>query len=345
MIVVDGSHGEGGGQLLRMAAALSALRGVTVTVTDIRAGRPNPGLAAQHVTALQAVAALCGANLEGLEIGSKEIVFRPGPIGGGRHSFDVGTAGSVTLVLQACLPVALSAPASVHLKLIGGTDVRWSPPIDYVSKVFLPLLRRCGGHANVLLARRGYYPRGGGIVEVTIEPNRARSPLVLDDPGSLRAIRGIAHASHLPEDIPKRMKHAALRRLVRGVDAKVEERTYAGDEAVGQGGALVLWAETDRTILGATSLAEKGKPSERVGEEAARALVAELEARATLDIHAADQLLVHLAHADAPSHFWVREVSGHLRTMAWLLPQFLPCRIESTPEGKRTKVSVTPGGA
>jgi len=345
MIEVDGAYGEGGGQLLRTAVALSAVISMPVRVVRIREGRPNPGLAAQHVTAVRAVAAMCAAEVEGLDVGSGEIRFRPGRIAGGRHTFDVGTAGSVTLVLQACLPVALAAPASVQLKLVGGTDVRWSPPIDYVSKVFLPLLRRCGGHANVLLARRGYYPRGGGIVEVTIEPNRARSPLVLDDPGSLRSIRGVAHASHLPEDIPKRMKHAALRRLVRGVDAKVEERTYAGDEAVGQGGALVLWAETDRTILGATSLAEKGKPSERVGEEAARALVAELEARATLDIHAADQLLVHLAHADARSHFWVREVSGHLRTMAWLLPQFLPCRIEFTPEGRRTKVDVTPGGA
>ena len=344
MIVVDGSHGEGGGQLLRMAAALSALRGVPVTVTDIRAGRPNPGLAAQHVTALQAVAALCGANVEGLEIGSKEIVFRPGPIGGGRHSFDVGTAGSVTLVLQACLPVALSAPASVHLKLIGGTDVRWSPPIDYVSKVFLPLLRRCGGHANVLLVRRGYYPRGGGIVEVTIEPNPQWSSFALDDPGTLRSIRGIAHVSHLTADIPKRMKHAAMKGLLRQGEAKIEERTYEGDDAVGQGGALVVWAETDRTILGATSLAERGKPSERVGEEAASVLRAEVEARATLDLHAADQLLVYLARASGPSQFWVREASGHLRTMAWLLPQFLGCRIEIGPEGGRTKVTVEPDG-
>src|SRR3989337_1074558 len=126
VIVVDGSYGEGGGQLLRMAAALSALRGVPVTVTRIRSGRPNPGLAAQHVTALQAVAALCGANVEGLEIGSKEIVIRPGPIEGGRHSFDVGTAGSITLVLQACLPVAFAAREPVRLQLSRGAAVRWA---------------------------------------------------------------------------------------------------------------------------------------------------------------------------------------------------------------------------
>ena len=340
MIVVDGSHGEGGGQLLRMAAALSALRGVPVTVTDIRAGRPNPGLAAQHVTALQAVAALCGANVEGLEIGSKEIVFRPGPIGGGRHSFDVGTAGSITLVLQACLPVAFAAREPVRLRLSGGTDVRWSPPLDYFARVFLPILRRMGSHANIELVRRGYYPRGGGLVEVTVEPALRWSSIEMQEPGGLRSIRGIAHVSNLPADIPKRMKHAAMRRLHGFADAKIEERVYAGDDAIGQGGALVLWAETDYAVLGATSLAERGKSSEKVAEEAAKELRAEIESGVTLDVHAADQVLVYLAQADGPSAFTVREVSGHLNTMVWLLRQFVPREIAIAREGTRYKVSI-----
>lgn len=317
-----------------MAVALSALRGVPVTVTNIRAGRPNPGLAAQHVTAIQAVAALCSGQVDGLSVGSTEISFRPGAIRPGRHAFDVGTAGSVTLVLQACLPVALAAPGVVQLQLTGGTDVRWSPPIDYFSRVFLPLLRRCGGDANLILHKRGYYPRGGGSIEVITRPASSWSPMSLTDAGPVRSIRGVAHVANLPEDIPKRMKHAALRRLHGLGDAKIEERVYAGDEAVGQGGALVLWAETEHTILGAASLAERGKPSERVGEEAASALRAELDSGATLDMHAADQLLVYHAMAEGPSTFLVRDVTGHQRTMAWLLKQFL---------GRETAVEVFEG--
>ncbi len=130
MIEIDGAHGEGGGQLLRMAVALSATQSVPVRVVRIRAGRPTPGLAAQHVAALGAVAALCNGEIDGLAVGSKEIAFRPGDITGGRHTFDVGTAGSVTLVLQACLPVAAAARETVRLRIQGGTDVRWSPPVD-----------------------------------------------------------------------------------------------------------------------------------------------------------------------------------------------------------------------
>jgi len=278
--------------------------------------------------------------VEGLEIGSKEIVFRPGPIGGGRHSFDVGTAGSITLVLQACLPVAFAAREPVRLRLSGGTDVRWSPPLDYFARVFLPILRRMGSHANIELVRRGYYPRGGGLVEVTVEPALRWSSIEMQEPGDLRSIRGIAHVSNLPADIPKRMKHAAMRRLHGFADAKIEERVYAGDDAIGQGGALVLWAETDHAILGATSLAERGKSSEKVAEEAAKELRAEIESGVTLDVHAADQVLVYLAQADGSSAFTVRDVSGHLNTMVWLLRQFVPREIAIAREGTRYKVSI-----
>ncbi|MGQ0798195.1 MAG: RNA 3'-terminal phosphate cyclase [Methanobacteriota archaeon] len=323
MITVDGAHGEGGGQILRTAVALSALTGQSCRVVDIRSGRPNPGLAAQHVTAIRAVADLCSAAVEGIEVGSKEIVFRPGTIGAGRHTYDVGTAGSATLVLQACLPVVLQAPGSTHLRIIGGTDVKWSPPVDYFAKVFLPLLRRCGGQADLLLVRRGYYPRGGGAVEVLARPATSRSPFRVPDQGRVTAIRGVAHVSNLSPDISKRMRHAAMRRLHGRGELKIEERVYAGAGAVGQGGALVVWAETENTVIGSSSLAERGKSSERVGEEAATSLAAELDSGATLDVHAADQLLVYLAQVPEPSEFYVREASHHLRTMAWLLPQFL----------------------
>src|SRR5256714_2216915 len=342
MIEVDGAHGEGGGQLLRMAVALSALTDTSVRVVRIRAGRPTPGLAAQHVTAIDAVGKLCGGEVAGLAVGSSTIEFRPGVLVPGHFSFDVGTAGSVTLILQGLLPVAAAAEGPVRVRLVGGTDVRWSPPIDYFGRVFLPLVRRLGAHVDVEVLRRGYYPRGGGIVEVAIEPTRSWSSFVPAEGVDIQRVRGIAHASNLPEDVPKRMKHAALRRLYGIPDAKVEERVYRGEEAIGQGGALVLWAEMEKTLLGSDSLAERGKPSERIGEEAAASHRAELEAAANLDVHAADQLLVYLARGDGPSRFRVQAVSGHSETMMWLIPQFLSCRFAVARDGNGWQVKVEP---
>jgi RNA 3'-phosphate cyclase len=341
VIEVDGAHGEGGGQLLRMAIALSAVTGTPARVTEIRAGRRKPGMAAQHVAAVQAVAALCGAETDGLGIGSRDLTFRPGAIKAGRYAIDVETAGSVTLVLQACLPVAFAAPGPVRLIVTGGTDVRWSPPLDYVARVQLPLLRSMGGDVDMMLVRRGYYPRGGGRIEVSVRATPRWTPWDRTEPGPVRSIRGIAHASHLREDIPKRMKHAAMRRLHGRGDVKIEERVYEGDDAIGQGGAVVLWAETEGGILGADALAERGKPSERVGEEAAAALAAELDGGGALDIHAADQVLPYACLADGPSAFSVRDATGHLRTLAWLLPKFLGRTIELQGEGGRWVVRVS----
>jgi RNA 3'-terminal phosphate cyclase (ATP) len=343
MIEIDGAHGEGGGQLLRMALALSALTATPVRIVRIRAGRPKPGLAPQHATAVRAVSELCGGEVDGLGIGSSTVELRPRAIVPGRYSFDLGTAGSVTLVLQAILPVACAAPGTVRLRLIGGTDVRWSPPVDYFARVFLPLLRRLGAHVEIEVRRRGYYPRGGGVVEAVIEPTKAWSPLEASEPGQVRRVRGIAHVSHLPEEIPRRMKHAAVRRLHGLADVKIEERTYRGDEAVGQGGALVAWAETEATLVAADSLAERGKPSDRIGEEVAATIRADVDSGATLDVHAADQLLVYLARAQGPSRFRVREISSHMETMMWLLPQFLPCRFAVSRPGASFSVTVEPG--
>src|SRR5437879_10525908 len=205
MIEVDGGRGEGGGQLLRMALALSALTDTPVRVARIRAGRPTPGLAAQHVTAINAVAGLCEAEVTGVSVGASSIEFRPGKLAAGRFSFDVGTAGSTTLVLQALLPVAAAAPGAVRVRLIGGTDVRWSPPIDYFNRVFLPLLRRLGARADVEVLRRGDYPPGGGIVEGGIEPTRSWSALRESERGKVERVRGIANVWELQEVVTKRM--------------------------------------------------------------------------------------------------------------------------------------------
>ncbi len=342
MIEIDGAHGEGGGQLVRNAAALAAVTGKPVRVTNIRAKRPNPGLAAQHVAALKAVAAISNAQIDGLQPGSRQIVVKPGTLAGGTHRFDVGTAGSVTLVLQACLPPALLAPSPTELHLVGGTDVKWSPPLDYFRFVFLPLLERMGGHVEVEVLKRGYYPRGGGEIRVKVTPTSGFRPLAVEPPGVLRRVHGIAHAVNLPEHVPQRMKQSAARRFVAIAEAKIEEQALGAEAALGPGGALVLWTEHENTVLGASALAEKGTPAEDVGQAAAEELVSDLKAHASLDIHASDQVLIYGAIAKGESRFSAREVTGHSLTTMWLLEAFLAVKFETVQVGGRVQFRIMP---
>lgn len=339
---VDGSHGEGGGQILRTSLALATLTGEPLRVVNIRAGRPKPGLAPQHLAAVKALVDLCDAAAEGLSPRSTEVTFRPGVVRGGLHDVDVGTAGSVTMVLQTLLLPALHADAPVRLRITGGTDVRWAPPADHTGEVFLPLLRRMGGRVSFRILRRGYYPRGGGRVEAAVEPTEGFHPLAAGSRTELRGIRGRAHIANLPADIPKRMERAARKALAAYPDVRVEAVTYGPEDAEGRGGATVLWAVTDETRLGAGALAEKGVPAEDVGGQAARALAQALEAGATLDVYTADQLLPYMALGRGPSAFRVRELSGHLETLFWLLPQLLDVDFAVEEDGAAVGVEVLP---
>jgi RNA 3'-phosphate cyclase len=340
MLEIDGAHGEGGGQLVRTAVALAAVTGTPIRIRDVRARRDRPGLAAQHLTAVGAVATLCGARCEGLALRSPAFEFHPGRLRAGEHVFDVGTAGSLTLVLQALLPAMLRAPGPCRVRLTGGTDVRAAPPLDYFRRVLLPLLARLGIAVDCRVVRRGYYPRGGGKVEVATTPATPR-PLALDAPGRLVRIDGLAHAGNLPAHIPERMRAAALARLGAGrAPVSVEARVLGADDAFGPGGAIVLWAECANTVLGAGRVAERGVPSEALGESAADELAADLEAGAALDVHAADQLPVYLALAGGESTFTVREVSLHAATALWLIGQFLPVRFDVERTGGLARVRV-----
>lgn len=339
MLTIDGAYGEGGGQLVRTACAAAAVTGTPLRVTSIRARREPPGLAPQHLTAVSAVAALCGAETAGFALRSTEIVLRPGRPRGGDYRFDVGTAGSVTLVLQALLPVALAADAPVTLRLSGGTDVRAAPPLDYLRCVLLPLLARMGIAVTVSLVRRGYYPRGGGEIEVRVAPQRPQ-PLALAAPGALAEIGGRVHVANLPAHIGERLQQTAARALEDHPRVHIEREQLGPSAAIGPGGAIVLWARTGHTILGASAVAERGVPAERLAAGAAEALRAELDSGATLDVHAADQLLVYCALAGGASQFLVRDWTSHARTTAWLLERFFPLRVHATPYGALTRVTI-----
>ena len=336
MLDIDGAYGEGGGQLLRTAVTLAAVTGQALRMRDIRARRRKPGLAAQHLTAVRAVGELCDARIEGLALGARELVFAPRALRGGEFRFDVGTAGSVTLVLQAVVPAMLAGGAACRVLVTGGTDVRAAPPLDYFRAVLLGLLGRMGARLSLAACRRGYFPGGGGEVELAVEPGARLRPFTAEAPGRLLALRGAAHVGNLPAHIAERMRAAALAILPQG--AAIDLAVLGENGAQGRGGAIVAWAETEASVLGAGEVAERGVPAETLGERAGSELGADLAAGASLDVHAADQLLVYLALAEGRSVFTTRALSSHARTAMWLIEQFLPVRFAAVARGELTCV-------
>ena len=337
MLEIDGAFGEGGGQLVRTAVALAAITRTPIRVRNVRAARRPPGLAPQHLTAVRAVGALCAARTEGLELRAREFEFAPGEIGAGEFRFDVGTAGSITLLAQALLPVMAHAPAACRVQLIGGTDVRAAPPFDYFRHVFLSHLAALGVAARCELHRRGYFPRGGGDVELHCAPARPRGHRFEAD-GAARTIEGCAHLDHLPESIATRMADAARRRLPQA--ARIEIQTEAASAC--PGGAIALWTRDAGAALGAGRVAEHGVRAEALGEAAGGELAADLAAGAALDLHAADQLLVWLALAGGESRFTTREVTPHARTAMWLIERFVPVRFDVDAAPPLVQVRVRP---
>lgn len=329
MLVIDGSFGEGGGQILRTAVALSAVTGADIRVVNIRAKRPEPGLKRQHLTGILAAAKMCDAVVEGASVGSTEIVFRPGSIRGGSYVFDVGTAGSVTLVLQTLLPIMAFADSPVSVEVRGGTDVPWSPPVDYLRYVIGPHLRELGYSFSVELVRRGHYPRGGGIVRVTVErPPRSFRPSSRVESGRLLRVEGVSHCVRLPRHVAERQAEAAASELAkRGFGVRVDVRTEwyepSRDPHLGPGSGIVLWAVTERSILGADSLGERGKPAEVVGREAASKLLEDLSTGMAYDRHMADIVIPYLALAEGPSTVGVSRLTLHAYTNVWLVRSML----------------------
>jgi RNA 3'-phosphate cyclase len=330
-VEIDGAHGEGGGQLVRMAVAVAAARGVPVRIVNIRARRRLPGLAAQHAAAVHAVAALCDAQCEGVDLRSTVLSFRPRSLHGGEFDIDVGTAGSIALVLQAMLPAAVASGEGVVVTIRGGTDVRAAPPVDYLRLVLLPLLEGMGVQAELSIGRRGYYPKGGGEVRLALQPTSRLRPFAVDEVGPVDRIEAHVHVAHLPRQIAERMERAARAELPLAVPVDARVEVCSPELASGPGGAIVLRALAARTVLGAAQVAQRGVPAEQLGQEAARMLTRDLQGGATLDVHAADQLPVFLALADGPSLFRASQLSSHAATAMWLLERLTAARFRVDP--------------
>jgi RNA 3'-terminal phosphate cyclase (ATP) len=321
VLEVPGDLLEGGGQIVRTTIALSALTGKPVKLTKIRDKRPNPGLQAQHVVAVKAVGAICNAETQGLTQGSQELTFTPHGYAAGQLSFDVGTAGSIPLILQALMPAAAYAPNKVNLDLTGGTDVRWSPPIDYVRLIQLPLLQQMGYLATIRVDRRGHYPKGGGRVSISVDPPRVLKAVSLMERGWLLGIEGISHCVRLPSHVAQRQANAAQEKLnaegFRFTNVNVATETYPSnqDPHVAPGSGITLLAKfSSGTIVGSDSLGERGKPAESVGADAATKLLAELTSGAPVDRHMGDILIPYIAVAEGRSMFQVSEITMHTLT-------------------------------
>jgi len=328
MIFIDGSMGEGGGAVLRLSVALSAFTNQPLTIVNIRANRPNPGLRAQHLAGIKAVAELSEGKLEGAKVGSKKITFYPGEIEGmEKLKVEVGTAGSITLVLQALIIPLLKIKRETKLVISGGTDVAWSPPIDYFRFVFLPLLKKIGFNVELKLLRRGYYPAGGGRVEVIVTPlHSSLKPLNLTSTFTFSShipyISGISHSSFVlsQKHVAERQAKEARKFLFEktGREAKIEVE-YVNTLSPGSG--LTLWAVGESGVaVGGSALGKKGKSSEEVGREAAQDLLHTLNNKAIIDRYMADQILPFLAIAGGK--ITIPEWTGHAKTNLEVLKKF-----------------------
>ena len=333
MMYIDGSYGEGGGQIVRSALSLATLLGVAVRIERIRQGRGRPGLAAQHLTGVRMLAQICQARLEGASLGSRELTFWPGRAPQrGRYHFDVGqarrggSAGAVSLVLQAVLLPLARAEGASRLVGEGGTHVAWSPPFHYLERVWLPMLARLRMEARVSLERWGWYPQGGGKLTCEIRGQGGDEcpswrGMVLEERGRLLRLAGISASSNLPRHIAQRQRRR-VEVLLREQGVGVELQTIDAPSP-GPGTMVFLLAESENSLAGFTAYGRRGKPAEKVAEEAVEAFLQYYRSGAALDPHLADQLVLPLALAEGESSFTTSRVTGHLLTNIRVVEQFL----------------------
>ncbi|TFY56043.1 hypothetical protein EVG20_g9088 [Dentipellis fragilis] len=333
VIRLDGSVLEGGGQLLRVAIALSVLLAKPIAIDNIRGNRKPPGLKHQHAAGLRLAAEICSAQLDGCELGSTSIAFRPSvePQISRHYKADSGTAGSIALLLQISLPCLVFSPtpiASSNLILHGGTNAIQAPQIDYIQHVFLPFIHKhFGFEPRIKVVKRGYFPKGGGEVHIEVPPVRGPLPAVtLIERGKVKAIYGRSYVAGLPKSVAEAMRAAAMDVLMKsGVDAgsiDVKAVREKPSDCVGSGSGIVLWAETeDGCIIAGSALGRKGVDPGCVGQDAARELASNLAHGGCVDEYMQDQMIIFLALAQGKSRVKTGPLTLHTRTAIWVTEQ------------------------
>jgi len=331
MLNIDGSLGEGGGQILRTALALSMVTGKPFRIEKIRAGRPKPGLLRQHLTAVKAAVAISGATVSGADLGSGALTFSPGPVSAGEFAFAVGTAGSATLVLQTVLPALLTASTSSKLVLEGGTHNPAAPPFDFLVKSFLPLINRMGPTVTAELERPGFYPAGGGHFSVSIVPTPRLLPLEMLESAVIRSINARAVVANLPRSIAEREVKLIGRLLSLAGDSLTVEETR---NALGPGNVVAVEIEAEHHIEVFTGFGEMAVRAEAVATKVAQEARAYIASGVPVSRYLADQLLIPIALAGA-GRFRTGPLSRHTTTNIEVVRQFLEVNIDLMEEPKR----------
>jgi len=341
MIEIDGSKKSGSGTILRLSVALAAITRQPLHIYNIRQNRPQPGLKPQHLEAVLTAAKLCRAELDGAKLDSRELWFKPKSVEGGKVEAEIGTAGSIPMLLMTVLPICTFAEDPVHLHVSkGGTDVQHSPTINYMRCVFLPTLKRMGLNIVLTVRKYGYYPKGMGEVTLVVEPFKSLQPLRLENFGKIRTIKGISVCTFLAE-------RKVAERQAKAANDYLQKKGYTADiqilndrsNPMQKGSSLVLWAETDTdVILGADAIGELRKTSETVGREAAEKLYVEIFAKPTVDVHLADMLIPYVALAKGRSSYLTRTISEHLETNIWLAEKTLDIKFNVKKVGDLYKI-------
>jgi RNA 3'-terminal phosphate cyclase (ATP) len=324
MIEIDGSYGEGGGQILRTALSLSCLFRKPFRMVNIRKGRKKPGLMPQHLAGVRAAQLLSRGGVTGDHAGSMELTFSPGEVKGGSFFFDIGTAGSTTLLLQALIPALIFTNEKAELVLTGGTHVPFSPSFHYVNEIFLPFLEKLGIKIALSIESYGFYPKGGGRIRAEILPAARMRTLTIVERGRIVALRGFSGVANLPLSIAERQRKGLLEKI------HSEMKDLRPPEAVdlleahspGQGTFIFLRAESEHSFAGFTSLGERGKKAEAVGEDAAAEFLTYYSSDAALDPYLSDQIVLYLSLGDGASEFSTSRITRHLLTNLWVMGLF-----------------------
>jgi len=329
VLTIDGAMGEGGGQIIRTSLALSLVTGEPVEIRNIRAGRPRPGLRRQHLTAVTAAGRLSEAEVEGAQLGSRRLRFQPGRVKPGSYRFDVGTAGSTTLVLQTVLPALLTAGGPSQLVLEGGTHNPMAPPFEFLAKTYLPLIARLGPRVEAVLERPGFYPAGGGRLRVAVTPARQLGRLELVRRGPLIARRGRVLLARLPEHIARR--ECSTLAAHSGWEPKCFVTELVRDSP-GPGNVVMIEIESETVTEVFTAFGRKGVPAEQVAAEVWSEASRYLQAEVPVGPHLADQLMLPLAigahQGSGGGQYRTLELTSHSRTHLELLDWFLQVDIE-----------------
>ena len=346
MVELNGSLGEGGGQMLRSALSLSCLTGKGFRIHNIRKARVKPGLMPQHLVAVQAAARIASAQVEGDRLGSTELSFAPAGVGAGSYRFDIGTAGSTSLVLQTVMPPLLACGAASLLTLTGGTHVPFSPSWHYLAEVFAPTLARLGAKVELTLEAGGFYPKGGGKVLCRVEPAQELLALNAERRGKLLRISGCSAVGNLPRAIAERQACSAVAHLQSELGKELPMEIEIRELAVsGQGTFIFLKGEYEQAVSGFTALGARGKPAASVGEDAACQFLDHHGRGQPIDPHLADQLVLYLARSRGPSLFATSRISSHLQTNLQVAGYFLDFKWQLTGERDGPgSVLITPEG-